>query len=97
MEYGGGINQRPSQTRQAKKRYAMLPDYLIQVLSLGEKSGQLDQLLDTLIENYQQNFNHLIEVSMSLIEPLLIVFLGLFAGLLLLAVYLPLFNLGSLF
>ena len=108
VEHGEGIQQGSRQHKpyykqhkqryqKQYKRYAILPEYLIQVLSAGEKSGQLDQLLDILIDDYQQSFNHLVQVSMSLIEPLLMVFLGLFVGLLLLAVYLPLFDLGSLF
>ena len=102
VEYGTGINpqqsnKHPDLHKVQNKRYAVLPEYLIQVLSVGEQSGQLEQLLDVLIDDYQQNFNYLVQLSMSFVEPLLMVFLGLFIGLILLSVYLPLFNFGSLF
>ena len=77
--------------------FGLLPPYMLQILSIGEETSHCSQLLDSLIADYQQRLHNMIQISMSLIEPALMLGLGLLIGLLIMAVYLPLFNLGNLF
>ena len=76
--------------------FGLLPPYMLQILSIGEETSHCSQLLDSLIADYQQRLHNMIQISMSLIEPALMLGLGLLIGLLIMAVYLPLFNLGNL-
>ena len=74
-----------------------LPTYMLQVLSIGEQTGQHSPLLHSLIHDYQQRFQSKVQLMISLIEPLFMLILGLLIGTLITAVYLPLFQLGNLF
>ena len=71
------------------------PDMLIQMTSTGEETGKLDHMLLRTADFYEQRVTAKVEGLSSLVEPIAIVILGVVIGLMLIALYLPIFNLGQ--
>ena len=70
------------------------PDMLIQMTATGEETGRLDEMLLRTADFYEQRVTAKVEGLSSLVEPVAIVLLGLVIALMLVALYLPIFNLG---
>ena len=79
-----------------QKYPAEFPPVFTQMVFVGEKSGSLDKTLSNVVSFYQKEVERTVEAFLSIIEPALIVFLGLIVGGLLASVLLPLYQLGSL-
>jgi type IV pilus assembly protein PilC len=73
----------------------VFPDMLVQMTATGEETGKLDQMLMRTAEFYEQRVSAKVEGLSSLIEPIAIVVLGAVIGMMLIALYLPIFNLGQ--
>lgn len=73
----------------------IFPDLVNQMVAVGEESGSLDNLLSSIADYYDNEVNVTIDMLLSLIEPVTIVCLGAVLGIIILAIYLPLFNLGN--
>ncbi|MFZ7109290.1 type II secretion system F family protein [Avibacterium avium] len=67
-----------------------------QMLKIGEESGQVAQMLQHIADKYQQDLNHQVDLLSQLLEPLLMVIIGGLIGAVLLGMYLPIFNMGSM-
>jgi type IV pilus assembly protein PilC len=75
----------------------LFPSIVIQMISVGEASGTLGEMLTKLAEYYEEEVNNIVDNLSSLLEPLIMVVLGVIVGGLVIAMYLPIFKLGSLF
>lgn len=73
----------------------VFPDMLIQMTATGEETGRLDEMLSRTADFYEQRVTAKVEGLSSLVEPVAIVLLGLVIALMLVALYLPIFNLGQ--
>jgi type IV pilus assembly protein PilC len=73
----------------------VFPEMLVQMTATGEETGQLDSMLSRTADFYEQRVTAQVEGLSSLIEPIAIVVLGGLIGVMLLALYLPIFNLGQ--
>lgn len=73
-----------------------LSPFLVQLISTGEKSGQLVEVLKKAAETYEEEFSRSIQRFVSLLEPLMILFMGLLVGFIVLAILLPIFQLNQL-
>lgn len=73
-----------------------LPSLLNRMVSVGERSGNMTEMLDHVSEFYEEEFTHSVESLASLIEPVLIVFLGVVIGGIVLSLYLPIFSMAKL-
>lgn len=71
------------------------PEMLVQMTATGEETGQLDNMLSRTADFYEQRVTAAVEGLSSLIEPIAIVVLGGIVGIMLIALYLPIFNLGQ--
>ena len=69
---------------------------LIQLISTGEKSGQLVQVLEKAADSYEEEFSRRVQKALSILEPAMILIMGLIVGLIVLAVLLPIFQLNQL-
>lgn len=76
-------------------RYPEMPGIMIQMVKVGEESGKLGFVLDTLSRFYRREVNNEVDTLVGLIEPIMIVFLGLGVGLLLTSVLVPIYNVAS--
>jgi len=75
----------------------LFPNMVIQMIAVGEASGTLGEMLNKVAEYYEEEVNNIVDNLSSLLEPLIMVVLGVVIGSLIIAMYLPIFKLGSLF
>lgn len=68
---------------------------VMQMVSMGEESGSLDQMLGKVADFYEQEVDEAVDALASLMEPLIMVVLGVLIGGLVIAMYLPIFKLGA--
>jgi type IV pilus assembly protein PilC len=71
------------------------PEMVLQMIMVGEESGQLDQMFDQIAIIYENEVDNLVDNLGTIIEPLIILLLGGIVGGLVIAMYLPIFNLMS--
>ena len=77
------------------KATGLFPNMLLQMVSIGEESGALDDMLDKVAIHYEEAVDNAVDSLASLIEPLIMSVLGVLVGGLMIAMYLPIFMLGS--
>ncbi|HEY4517663.1 MAG TPA: type II secretion system F family protein [Candidatus Paceibacterota bacterium] len=77
--------------------YPEVPGIMVQMIKIGEETGELGNILKTLAKFYQREVTNAVDTLVDLIEPVMIVLLGLGVGLLLMAVLVPIYNLASSF
>ncbi|KTC20230.1 type II secretion system protein F [Pseudomonas marginalis ICMP 9505] len=75
----------------------LFPGMAIQMTAIGEESGTLDSMLEKVANHYEADVENLVDNLTSLMEPLIMVVLGGIVGALVIAMYLPVFQLGSAF
>jgi type IV pilus assembly protein PilC len=68
---------------------------VVQMMAVGEDSGSLDTMLVKIADFYDSEVEAMTEALTSLIEPLLIAFLGVVVGGMIVALYLPIFNIAT--
>lgn len=73
----------------------VFPTMLIQMCAIGEESGALDHMLNKTAEHFEQEVSHTVARLSTLLEPVIMVVLGLLIGGLVMALYLPIFQLGQ--
>mgnify|MGYP001406037537 FL=1 len=74
----------------------MFPPTFSQLISVGEQTGQLDEMFGSVAMYYEEEFDNSVENMSSLIEPIMIVFMGIMIGGLMIAMYSPIFNVGAI-
>lgn len=77
--------------------FAEMPGVLTQMSKVGEESGSLSEILGTLANFYRREVNNAIDTLIGLIEPAMIIFLGIGVGVLLVSVLMPIYNLTNAF
>ncbi len=85
---GGSLAQGLAQT-------AAFPEWMVHLVGIGEGSGRLDALFDQVASMLQSDVNNALDRSLALVEPIMMVTVGLLVGGLLIGLYLPIFNLSS--
>ena len=79
----------------AMKQTNLFPHMVIQMTGIGEEAGALDTMLFKVAEYYEQEVNNAVDALSSLLEPMIMVFIGTVVGGLVIAMYLPIFKLGA--
>ncbi|RMD47636.1 MAG: type II secretion system F family protein [Aquificota bacterium] len=74
----------------------LFPSIFISMLKVGEETGRIDEMLDTIAEFFEDEVDRAIDGLLSTIEPLLMVFIGGIVGIIIIALYLPIFKMGEL-
>jgi type IV pilus assembly protein PilC len=75
----------------------MFPNMMLQMVASGEESGELEIMLDKVADFYEREVDDAVDALASIIEPLMIVLLGSIIGTMVIAMYLPIFKLASVF
>lgn len=83
------------QLNTALKAKAIFPTLLIQMSAIGEESGALDAMLDKVAVYYEEAVDNMVDSLTSLLEPMIMSVLGILVGGLMIAMYLPIFQLGQ--
>ena len=73
----------------------VFPTMAVQMVAIGEESGALDMMLDKVANYYEEQVDNAVDNISSLLEPLIMVVLGVLVGGLVIAMYLPIFQLGN--
>ncbi|MEY3219817.1 MAG: hypothetical protein RIT27_1174 [Pseudomonadota bacterium] len=77
------------------KDVGVFPNMAIQMVSIGEESGAIDAMLNKVADFYEEEVENLVDALSSLMEPMIMAFLGVVIGGLVVAMYLPIFKMGS--
>jgi type IV pilus assembly protein PilC len=73
----------------------VFPNMVLQMSSIGEESGSLDQMLSKVADFYEQEVDEAVKGLSTLMEPIIIVVLGTVIGGIVVSMYLPIFKLGQ--
>jgi|WetSurMetagenome_2_1015567.scaffolds.fasta_scaffold17359_2 type IV pilus assembly protein PilC len=77
------------------KESGVFPPMTVQMIQIGESTGALDSMLNKIADFYEEDVDTMVGNLTALLEPVLMVFLGIVLGALVIAMYLPIFQLGS--
>jgi type IV pilus assembly protein PilC len=89
------------QVRQGKKiapsliRYKLLPSNVVQMIRTGEDSGTLSEVLKDVSDYYARELKTVIKTTVSMIEPIMIVLMGILVGFIAMSIILPIFKMSS--
>ena len=73
-----------------------MPTLMVRMIAAGEKAGKVEDMLDSVADAYDEDVEVMLGTLTALMEPFLMVFLGVIIGTIVLAMFLPIFNLGSI-
>lgn len=79
----------------AMRNCKIFPDMVIQMVAIGEESGAVDDMLSKVANVYEQQVDDAVDGLTALLEPMIMAFLGVVIGGLIIAMYLPIFQLGK--
>ena len=74
----------------------LFPPTFSQLIAVGEQTGNLDEMFNSVAMYFEEEFDSAVDNMSSLIEPIMIVFMGIMIGGLMIAMYSPIFNVGAL-
>lgn len=74
----------------------VIPDMVSQMIAIGETAGEVDKMLEKIADFFEDETEAMVGALTSIIEPVLMVFIGLVVAVLVIAIYLPVFNMASL-
>lgn len=80
----------------AMSQQTVFPVMLVRMLQAGEKTGKIDEMMESIAEFYDDEVETMLSGLTSLLEPLLMVFLGVIIGGLVLCMFLPIFKMGEI-
>lgn len=75
----------------------VFPPMVVQMVSIGEATGGIDEMLNKIADFYEGEVDTAVENLMAALEPIIVVFLGVVIGVIVIAMYLPIFKLASTF
>ena len=78
------------------EEHPVFPPMVVQMMAVGEETGALDEMLDKIADFYDQEVEATVDALTSLIEPLLIMVMGVCVGGMIISLYLPMFNIIKL-
>jgi type IV pilus assembly protein PilC len=73
----------------------MFPDLSVEMIEVGESTGALPAMLNSVAEFYEEDVQTALGAAMALIEPVILIIMAVFVGLVLISLYLPIFSLGA--
>lgn len=79
----------------AMRQTQKFPSMAVQMVAIGEESGALDNMLDKVATHYESEVDNAVDGLTSMMEPLIMVILGVLVGGLVVAMYLPIFQMGA--
>ena len=85
-----------SQLHSSIRNQGIFPNMLLQMVAIGEESGALDEMLEKVAIYYEEAVDNMVDGLSSMIEPIIMAFLGVVIGGLMIAMYLPIFMMGSI-
>jgi type IV pilus assembly protein PilC len=84
-----------TQLQASMREVGLFPNMVVQMVAIGEESGQLDAMLGKIADWYEQEVDDAVDALTSLLEPIIMAVLGVLIGGLVIAMYLPIFKMGQ--
>ncbi len=84
-----------TQLNVSMKEAGLFPNMVVQMIAIGEEAGSVDAMLSKVADFYEEDVDNAVDGLTSLLEPLIMAFLGVLIGGLVIAMYLPIFKMGS--
>ncbi len=84
-----------TQLNVSMKESGLFPNMVVQMVAIGEESGAVDAMLAKVADFYEEEVDNAVDGLTSLLEPLIMAFLGVIIGGLVIAMYMPIFKMGS--
>jgi type IV pilus assembly protein PilC len=81
--------------QRAMENTNLFPNMVIQMIAVGEESGSLDEMSGKVADFYEEDVDNAVDAMSSLLEPIIMAILGVLVGGLVIAMYLPIFKMGS--
>ncbi len=81
--------------QQAMRQSQLFPNMVVQLVAIGEEAGSIDAMLAKVADFYEEEVDNAVDGLSSLMEPLIMAFLGVIIGGLVIAMYLPIFKMGE--
>ncbi len=79
----------------AMRQVGVFPHMVVQMTAIGEESGALDEMLMKVAEFYEEEVNNAVDTLSSLIEPMVMLIIGVVVGGMVIGMYLPIFKLAA--
>jgi type IV pilus assembly protein PilC len=83
------------QLNMAMKQVGIFPHMVVQMAAIGEEAGALDTMLFKVAEFYEEEVNNAVDALSSLLEPMIMIFIGGVVGAMVIGMYLPIFKLAA--
>ncbi|MFO1506784.1 MAG: type II secretion system F family protein [Lysobacterales bacterium] len=83
------------QLQLAMRQTGIYPNMVVQMVAIGEEAGALDKMLFKVAEFYETEVNNAVDALSSLLEPFIMIIIGIMVGGMVIGMYLPIFKLGS--
>jgi len=77
------------------KEQGVFPTMVVQMIEVGEQTGALDEMMNRIADFYDQEVDTAVDGLTSMLEPMLMVFLGVVVGFVVVAMYMPIFKMGD--
>jgi type IV pilus assembly protein PilC len=84
-----------TQLQMSMRQTNLFPNMVVQMVAIGEESGSLDSMLGKVADFYEEEVDNAVDSLSSLLEPMIMAILGVLVGGLVVAMYLPIFKMGS--
>jgi type IV pilus assembly protein PilC len=84
-----------NQLQTAMRNSQLFPNMVVQMVAIGEEAGSIDQMLAKVADFYEEEVDNAVDALNSLLEPIIMAILGVLVGGLVIAMYLPIFKMGS--
>lgn len=84
-----------NQLQAAMRNSQIFPNMVVQMVAIGEEAGSLDHMLAKVADFYEEEVDNAVDALSSLLEPIIMAVLGVLVGGLVVAMYLPIFKMGS--
>lgn len=81
-----------SEMHQAMTKHQLFPDMIVQMVAIGEQAGQVDVMMEKVSDYYEKETSYMIKNLSTLIEPILLLVMGVVVGFLALAIYMPMWD-----
>jgi type IV pilus assembly protein PilC len=95
VEVANGVKSGLALSAAFQKNPEHIPPIMIQMVQVGEETGSLGSILKTLTDFYKREVDDAVDTLVGLIEPVMIVVLGLGVGILLVSVLMPIYNMAG--
>jgi type IV pilus assembly protein PilC len=83
------------QLQLAMRQTSLFPNMVVQMVAIGEEAGALDKMLFKIADFYEEEVNNAVDALSSLLEPMIMIFIGGIVGCMVIGMYLPIFKLAA--